>query len=613
MLPGPIFRREMRDGTGRRVPFGMRIALATFLGVIAIVPALIVFRVSASYGIRQSFDILRDYWHIVFAFIVGVEIACTVLWTPGAVSSSIAQEREKDTLPLLLLTRLTRFELVATKLAGRLMPPFMVMSGGLPLLLFCGWCAGVSGLLICEILVVSTTSVVVAGSLAILASARRERSVTARQEAAGWNTLWFFGFPILSRIPARGGALWSDLLVEIRRLASWIALSSPLSILTDQSWLARASLNALSNKLLLMVVLQLVLIVLALWGAVASLRLREPHPRSWDAHGGYRPPVSDDPIFWREYVLPWRGSRVPAVVLHMRYMWITIRAIIVMLLQLAVYALSIVVPLAMLISVGWFGGLAFEELWTQRSFTGGIYQARDRFNLCIRAVTAMLGVIPLMSLPSFVTARFTSERDAKTWESLLMTSLTGPEIISAKTRATARGFWSVYRWLVPLWVLGVACGSVHPVGAVLAGAGLPVLAGAGLALGTWAGIRPGSTTRAATSASSFWSLGLMIVGGLVVIAPLCSVREFAIFWSWDGRLRWPIVVMVPALLVSVGFFARSLSRRCAENFDVCVGRPHRDPAMARTPKNGPAEMGVRASSSGSAGPTPARSSQGASP
>ena len=185
----------------------------TFLGVIAVVPALIVFRVSASYGIRQSFDTLRDYWHIVFGFIVGVEIGCTVLWTPGAVSSSIAQEREKNTLPLLLLTRLTRFELVVTKLAGRLMPAFMVMAGGLPLLLFCGWCAGVSGLLVCEILAVSTTSVVVAGSLAILASARRERSVSARQEAVGWTTLWLFGFPIPLACP---GA-WRSVLERLAR------------------------------------------------------------------------------------------------------------------------------------------------------------------------------------------------------------------------------------------------------------------------------------------------------------------------------------------------------------------------------------------------------------
>ena len=42
-------------------------------------------------------------------------------------------------------------------------------------------------------------------------------------------------------------------------------------------------------------------------------------------------------------------------------LWITIRAIVVMLLQMAVYALSIAVPLAMLISVGWFGALALRR------------------------------------------------------------------------------------------------------------------------------------------------------------------------------------------------------------------------------------------------------------
>jgi ABC-type Na+ efflux pump permease subunit len=580
MLPGPIFRREVKAGARRRDLFRLRILFTTLLGVIAVAPAIVLFGAAPAYESHAAFESMRNYWLIIFGVVTGFEIGFVVMWTLGVVSSSISQEREKDTLPLLLLTRLTRLELVATKLAGRLMPPFMLMSSGLPLVLFCAWYSGISAVLVLEILAVSITSVSVAGSLAILASARREQSTAARMEAASWTMLWLVFLPMISLVPARTGTLWGDLLVELRRLASWIAPSSPLSILTNPSWFARASASALSDRLLLMIAFQMVLIALAVCGAVASLRRREPHRSSSDTFGGYRPPVSDDPIFWREYVLPWRGSRGPAIFIQMRYMWIMIRGIFLMLLQLALFALVVAVPIAMLVSVGWFGFLAFRELWEQRSYAGGTYQARDQFNLCVRAVTAMLGVFPIMSIPALVAARFTTERDKKTWESLLMTSLTGAEILAAKTRATSRGLRTSFRWLIPLGVLGVACGSIHPLGALIAAVGLPLLVWMGLALGTWLGIRPDSTIQAATSASSLWSLGLLVIGALVTIAPLCSIREFAIFWSWDARVRWPIVIALPASLLMTGLFARSLTRRCYQNFDVWVGRPHRGPKPA---------------------------------
>ena len=123
----------------------------------------------------------------------------------------------------------------------------------------------------------------------------------------------------------------------------------------------------------------------------------------------------------------------------MRYMWIMIRGIFLMLLQ-SRSALVVAVPIAMLVSVGWFGSLAFRELWEQRSYAGGSYQDRDRFNLCVRAVTRACWACSLSChMPALVAARFTTERDKKTWESLLMTSLTGAEILAAKTRCDDAG------------------------------------------------------------------------------------------------------------------------------------------------------------------------------
>ena len=104
MLPGPIFRREVKAGARLRDLFRMRTLLGTLLGAITIGPALVI--VYAQEIKHTPPDWIGLYWLAMFAVVAGVELAFTVLWTTGVVSPSLSQEREKDTLPLLLLTRL---------------------------------------------------------------------------------------------------------------------------------------------------------------------------------------------------------------------------------------------------------------------------------------------------------------------------------------------------------------------------------------------------------------------------------------------------------------------------------------------------------------------------
>ena len=118
MLPGPIFRREVKAGARRRDLFRLRILFTTLLGVIAVAPAIGLFGAAPAYESHAAFESMRNYWLIIFGVVTGFEIGFVVMWTLGVVSSSISQEREKDTLSLLLLTRLTSLEVVATRLAG---------------------------------------------------------------------------------------------------------------------------------------------------------------------------------------------------------------------------------------------------------------------------------------------------------------------------------------------------------------------------------------------------------------------------------------------------------------------------------------------------------------
>ena len=582
MLPGPIFRREVNAGGGRHTLFLVRIALATVLGAIAIGPAIFHSGPYPRFEGAYTFEDVRDYWSVIFVLITVVELCFLMFLTTMTVSTCITQEREKNTLSLLLLTRLTRFELVATKLAGRLAPTFLLASTGLPLLLICTRYAGVPELLVLEIIAVSASSILVAASLAILASAQRERSSTAQFEAIGWTMLWFAGFPMFTLMPARAGTLTGDVLFELRRVASWIAPSSPVSLLTDASWFTRMSAETLSDRLLLMLALQLLLTSVALFGSVASLRLRDPHPSTRDVHRGYRPPVGDDPIYWRESDLPRRGSRLPVIVTQVRYIWILICAILKMTLHLAILTLAVGVPIAIAISVGWLSVRAFQERLGLRSF-GGASSAREDFNMCIRCVTTLVGVVPMMVTPASILDRFTRERDKSTWESLLTTSLSGPEILWSKTRVLLRGLRSTVAWIVPLWLLGIVCGSLHPLGTLIAATELAALLWVGVSMGIWLGIRPGSSTRAATLICAFVSVGMLFLGSFAVIFPLCTSRQFADFWSDDPLARWVVIVLLLTTMAAAGMVAKSITRRSYENFDKWVGRPHRGPTDPTPP------------------------------
>ena len=167
------------------------------------------------------------------------------------------------------------------------------------------------------------------------------------------------------------------------------------------------------------------------------------------------------------------------------------------------------------------------------------------------------------------------ERSKKTWEPLLTTPLTGSEILSSKSRVAARYIWAAARWLIPLWLLGIACGALHPLGALAAAASLAAGIWLGLAMGVRAAIRPGATTRSVNTAAAIWSLTMMVVGGLTVIAPLCSGRDLDRLRAGDARLPGLLAFVVVAAAHRDGRPGPVVTRRCFDRFDEWSGRPHR--------------------------------------
>jgi hypothetical protein len=388
--------------------------------------------------------------------------------------------------------------------------------------------------------------------------------------------LWLIVPPIAALMPVRPGTLWGDLLVELRRLASWIAPSSPLSLLVDWSWFSGVPdlAGPLSDRLRTMLAIQAAVFAFGLFGSVVGLRLREPHPTAWDPHRGYRPPVGDDPIYWREYELPRRGSRLPVAVILARQLLIIIRTLLLLTFQAVFLAVAVAIPIGLVIASGYYSYFAFREWWGFDPYPPGIGGSpRDQLNFFLRVVTSMLGLMPML-FAGGVADRIMVERNKKTWEPLLTTPLTGPEILRSKMRVSARITWSAIRWLIPLWLLGLACGGLHPLGALLAATGLAAGTWLNLAIGVRVAIRPGATTRSLNYVSVLWVLAMLPIGGLTIVAPLCSARDLDALRAIDPDLPWRAVAVLLAVALAMAGLAWSLIRRCFRRFDEWVGRPH---------------------------------------
>jgi hypothetical protein len=328
-----------------------------------------------------------------------------------------------------------------------------------------------------------------------------------------------------------------------------------------------------------MLAFQAGLVAAALAGAVGGLRLREPHPTEFDPHRGYRPPVGDDPIYWREFELPRRGRRVLPVVVLVRRLLILLRILVLVALQVVALAIAAAMLIGTMIAGGWFGVLAFRETWGLDAPPAGPVSARDAFNGYIRLMSFMMGVLPMM-VSTNVAGRIAYERDKKTWEPLLMTPMTGAEILASKRRVMAISLRATGRGLVVLWLVGIVCGALHPAGAVLAALGYVTGVRLGLTLGLRAAIRPGATTRSINASTNVWSLALMVVGGCTIVAPLCSPRDLGRLRDLGAPLPWLGAAVLLALAIAMAAWERSVTRRCTERFDEWVGRPHRSSEMA---------------------------------
>ena len=109
--------------------------------------------------------------------------------------------------------------------------------------------------------------------------------------------------------------------------------------------------------------------------------------------------------------------------------------------------------------------------------------SRGNLNESLRQLDAGLYLIALVAVAAMAATSVTVERERGTWTSLMMTFVDGREVARAKVSGA---IWAVRGLAIPfaiLWGIGLATGSVHPLGVLAAAAGLVIFLRYGAALG----------------------------------------------------------------------------------------------------------------------------------
>ena len=318
-------------------------------------------------------------------------------------ASSVAQEKDRRTLILLLLTRLSGFEVVGGKLAATLLSPLSMLLAGLPLFLALPLLGGVSPTQVFGVFVVTGASVFLAGTLGTVVGMWREKTFQA------------IAMTVLILLMYVG--LGEAIAAMLGESETWVLAASPLRALSAAAspMVALSSQTAIGIGAFVLITLTLSLLLLIVgvlkvrvWNPSREVRFKMPEPESSDevSEGSInwkvREPrrVWDNPILWRE-IRTWAYGR---------------KVVVIRLAFALLFLLS--------------AGLIYFQIQDGSAFEPG-----GRIGRALPAVTlplTALGVISLVLVNALAVNAITGERDGLAIDLLLVTDLSPAEFVFGK-------------------------------------------------------------------------------------------------------------------------------------------------------------------------------------
>ena len=186
MLVGPIFTRELVTAPRRPQHFVYRGVYGTAIFVLMCTAWLVL---AGTQIIRTVGDMAR-FGSILFLILAPLQLALMTFLAALRSASAVSQEKDKKTILLLLMTRLTNHELVLGKLFASLLDILVMLATAAPIFMLLTLFGGVSLAQVARVFAVTLATVLAAGSLGSTVALAREKTFQALAMTALILVLW---------------------------------------------------------------------------------------------------------------------------------------------------------------------------------------------------------------------------------------------------------------------------------------------------------------------------------------------------------------------------------------------------------------------------------------
>jgi ABC-type transport system involved in multi-copper enzyme maturation permease subunit len=496
-LVGPLAGPECRRALGRGWLILVRVLAAlALLGTLLIVLWL--------WWMYQQTDLdYRPYMSLRYGLMIaeGMLVTIALVLGPAVLAGSIAGEKERGVLALLLTTRVDAREIIAGRLAGKLTQVAMILLAGVPAVVALSALAGMGPGTLAILLGLPAAVALGGGGLAVLTSTVSKRGRDA--------LLTVYLIDVLLLLSPLGAALgWSS------AAASWLGTLNPFACLYALVRDEEASWSLASMGLWLALGM--------LSASVAAWRLRPACLRPLDGERvlrrgkrrGQVPPVEEErPMLWKELYIE------RAAALGGLGWWLG--ALLVVLLGGGSLILAVVFAWSALV-------LGIDPAWAQRVM-----------RVAIGGSALFVGWLIQWGVGLRAAVTISSERERGTWDALLTSPLEGREIVRAKLWGSLHALRWLFIATAIAWTVAAA-GEALPWDDYAEAVVSTVMLSAFMAA---VGVRTSLSAATATRAMSL-TIGIWL-GAHVVVAVLAGIIIAASF----------LMVVSTLMLASGGTFA----------------------------------------------------------
>ncbi|MCL2349383.1 MAG: ABC transporter permease [Planctomycetaceae bacterium] len=175
MIIGPVFTREVTIAPRRERTF---ISRSVYAGVLLLLISTAWLVVTGTQLIRDTGDFAR-FGNTLFQILAPLQLVIFLFFSGMLAAGAVAQEKDRKTLLLLLLTRMSNMELVLGKLFSSLLMVLTLLLVSVPVFMLITLLGGVSYTQIFRVFLVTLLSVLTCGSLGSCVALWREKTFQA--------------------------------------------------------------------------------------------------------------------------------------------------------------------------------------------------------------------------------------------------------------------------------------------------------------------------------------------------------------------------------------------------------------------------------------------------